>query len=62
MVIRDHAKFCFIPETLDFVQETQMPEILAYNRSFEIKPSFAHILIVIPIVCVRVCMFVCTHV
>lgn len=64
MVIRDHATFCFIPETLGFVQETQMSEILPYNRNFEIKLSFAQILIVTAIVCtcVPVCVFVCAHV
>lgn len=57
MVVRDHATFCFIPETLDFVQETQMSEILPSNRNFEIRVSFAQILIVIAIVCT--CVHTC---
>lgn len=59
MVIRDHATFCFIPETLGFVQETQMSEILPYNGNFEIKLSFAQILIVTAIVCPYMCL--CAH-
>lgn len=59
MVTRDHATFCFVPETLDFVQETQMSEILPDNRNFEIKLSFAQVLIVTAIVCVPVCL--CAH-
>lgn len=62
MVTRDHSKFFFILETLDFVQEAQMYEILAYSRSFGIKLSFAQILIVIAIVCLCACACACSGV
>lgn len=58
MVIRECAKFSFIPET-DYVEETQMYEILANNRNLGMKLSLAQILIVTTIVCVCAC--VCVH-
>lgn len=49
---------CFVPET-DFVQETQMYEILANNRNLGIKLFLAQILIVTAIVYVGVCVCTC---
>lgn len=60
MVIRDCAKFSFIPE-IDVVGETQMYEILANNRNLWIKPSLAQILIVTAIVCARACLDTHAH-
>lgn len=53
MVIRDCAKFSFIPET-DSVRETQMYEVLANNGNLGMKLSLAQILIITAIVYVCV--------
>lgn len=55
MVVRDHAKLCFSPERLDFVQETQVYEIFACTMNLEIKPFLAQVFIVVAVVCLCVC-------